>query len=103
MSGYDGSIPSMDDLDLDLILQRAANDLARGLASIIDTEAGAQAITGQETTSVMSDAELDAALQAAEADLATALGRVVDTQAGAGAITAKRYDQARRRHPAVRG
>ena len=63
MSDQDGVPPSTSDLELDLILQTASNDLAEGIARVTDVAAGAQAIASREAAPpCMSDTELDAAL-----------------------------------------
>lgn len=103
MSDHDGTTPSMSDVELDLILQTATDDLAEHLERVTDVAAGAQAIIRQEATSPMSDTELDDILQSADADLITSLDQVIDTQTGVNTITAESYEQARRRHPTMRG
>lgn len=103
MSDHDGSTPSISDLELDFILQTATNDLAESLERVTDLAAGVHAITSQEASSPISDTELDAVLEAANVDLITGLGRVIDTQTGVDVITAMSYEEARRRHPTMRG
>ena len=103
MSDQDGVPASTSDLELDLILQTASNDLAEGIARVTDVAAGAQAIASREAAPpCMSDTELDAALDSADADLITSLGRVIDTQTRFNAIIADSYEQAKKRHPATR-